>query len=892
MKLTVKTILVGGFLGLLLISITTILVSSYVSSEKVLQKHARDIMENITTLTIQQSQNYLEPAHDAVELTQRLANSKVVSSKDRKSLERYFSEQLALHSQIAGIYMGKPDGEFIYVMKNDSKVPGGLRTKLITTDKEGRTTELIWRDSSHKELYREQDTKDTYDPRERLWYKKAIESGKLIWTDPYIFFTSQKPGITAASPVFLKSGEIKGIVGVDIEIHDISIFLSKLKVGKSGRAFIMSKKGDVIAFPDSEKIKHPIHKGSAKFRLTKITELDDVLSRRAFESASDFSNTMELNEPLFSTFIENGNRYHVMFSPFTDTQWPWIIGIYLPEDDYLGPIKDNRLYNIFLALGIMSIASIIGIFIAGSISKPMKALQSEAMAIKGYDLDTTFDKKSIIKEVQKTSDAFAQMKAGLEKYRHTNESITDDLMQQAVELRENEIKLRATFTSLVNFADALIVLDTGYIIRFTNPAAEALLKAKASSLKGQKFPYPVTKGVKTELSIPAHHDNVFIVEMLTVDTEWEGQNALLVSLRDISERKWAEESLSKSNRQLKSMVTRLKRREEELTAIGKMAEFFQVCTTESEILKVVSENMESLFPVDSGTFYMLNEENNSLSSAYSWGHTSDSKDSFTFEECWALKKGQPHKMLTDKSKLACEHIWNENAKDLNYLCIPVATSQKQLGMLYMQFTIVETDFSYDNNHNRIEQLLDLGRTVAEHIALAISNVRMQEALQEMAIQDHLTGLYNRRYMQDNLEHEIHRASRNKTPIGLILLDIDHFKSINDRYGHGVGDRVLTTLSILLKTHVRKGDICCRYGGEEFLIILPNSSYKDTFTLAEKLRLQVKELDISYDGHTVGDLTISAGVASYPEQANNYEGLIKAADNAMYRAKDKGRDHVS
>jgi diguanylate cyclase (GGDEF)-like protein len=891
-KLKIKTVLVGGFLGLLLISIITILASSYISSEKVLHNHARDIMGNITTLTIQQSQNYLEPAHDAVALTQRLANSKVVSSEDKPSLERYFSEQLALHSQIAGIYMGKPNGEFIYVMKNDSKVQGGLRTKLISSIKDARTTELIWRNASQKELFREIDTEDTYDPRERPWYKKALQTRKLIWTDPYIFFSSQKPGITAASPVFLPSGKIKGIVGVDIEIDDISIFLSKLKVGKNGLAFILSKNGDVIAFPDSTKIKQPLSQGSSKFRLTKITELDDPLSRRAFESASAFSNSLDLKEPLFSTFSENNKKYHVMFSPFTDNQWPWVIGIYLPEDDYLGPIKDNRLYNILIGLGILTVASIIGLFIAGSISKPMAALQSEALAIKGYDLDTTFDKKSMIREVQQTSDTFAQMKAGLEKFKNTNEQITVDLKQQADELKHNEIKLRATFTSLINFADALIVLDTDHIIRFMNPAAESLLQEKASSLKGQKFPYQATKGVKTELTIPARNNSVYIVEMLTVDTEWEGRSALLVSLRDVSERKWAEESLSKSNQQLKNMVSRLKQREEELTAIGKMAEFFQVCITEEEILKVVSESMERLFPVESGTFYILNEENKTLSRVYSWGDNTLSENVFTLDTCWALKKGQAYPMLMDKSKLTCDHIKSEGASNQNFLCIPVATSHRQLGMLYLQFASSATVDNGEYDNNRMEQLLDLGRTVAEHIALALSNVRMQEKLQEMAIQDHLTGLYNRRYMQDNLEHEIHRASRNKQPIGLILIDLDHFKSINDLHGHGAGDGVLTRIAALLMSNVRKGDICCRYGGEEFLIILPNSSYKDTFTLAEKLRQQVKELDINYDGHKIGNLTISAGVAAYPEQANSYDALIKAADNAMYRAKDRGRDNVS
>ncbi len=890
MKLSIKTVLLGGFLGLLLLSITTILVSSYVTSEKVLHNHARDIMENITTLTIQQSQNYLAPAHDAVELTQRLANSNVVGSEDKQVLERYFSEQLALHTQIAGIYMGKPNGEFIYVMKNDSKIKGGLRTKLITSSEKGRTTELIWRNASQKELYRELDTEDTYDPRERPWYKKAFESKKLIWTDPYIFFTSQKPGITAASPVFLKSGKIMGVVGVDIEIDDISVFLSKLKVGKNGLAFIISKSEDVIAFPDSTKIKHPMHKGSTTFRLTKISELDDSLSRRAFESASGFTNTMDLKTPLFSTFSEGNKKYHVMFSPFTDRQWPWIIGIYLPEDDYLGPIKDNRFYNILLGLGILAVASIIGLFIARSISKPMTALQSEAMAIKGYDLDTTYDKKSIIKEVQQTSDTFAQMKAGLEKFKSANDQITEDLKLQAAELKRNDLQLRATFTSLINFTDALIVLDTDNSIRFMNPAAESLLQSGATPMMGQQFPYPVSKGATKEFSIPAKHDNVFIVEMLTVDTEWEGQEALLVSLRDVSERKCAEDSLHNSNQQLKHMVSRLKRREEELTLIGKMAEFFQVCATEEEIMRVVSENMRNLFPVESGTVYLLNEVNKTLSSAYSWGSNSLSLDLFKIEDCWALKKGQTHELRTGESTLYCSHINSMDTQSRNFLCIPIATSHKQLGTLYLQFSITAT--SQEEQRTDIDPLIELGRTVAEHIALALSNVRMQEKLQEMAIRDHLTGLYNRRYMQENLEREIHRAAREKKPIGLILIDIDHFKSINDEYGHSAGDHVLKTMAELLSSNVRKGDICCRYGGEEFLFILPNSSYGDTFSLAESLRTQVKELDITYDNHHIGNLTISLGVAAYPEQANTYGALIKAADAAMYRAKDQGRDHVS
>lgn len=891
MKLPIKIVLLGGFLGLILISITTILASSYLTSEGVLQDHARDIMENISLMTIQQSQSYLEPAHDAVKLTERLADSEVVSSEDRISLERYFMEQLALHSQIAGIYYGNPRGEFIYVMKNDSKVKGGFKTKFITLDRGQREVEIVWRDSSQKKLYSELDPSDTYDPRKRPWYLKAIENKKLIWTDPYIFFTSKKPGITTASPVYLGTGKIKGIVGVDIEIDDISIFLSKLKVGKNGLAFIVNKNGDVIAFPDQTKIRQPVNHGSGQFRLTKIAELDDPLSRKAYESNIRGVENFTLKERIFSTFTHEGKNYHVMFAPFTDRQWPWIIGIYLPEEDYLGPIKNNRLFNIFLGLGIALISSLIGLVIARSISKPMVALQSEAMAIKGYDLDTTFDKKSPIKEVQKTLDAFAQMKGGLEKFKTANDKITEDLKKQADELKQNEIQLQATLKSLINFADALIVLDNNKNIRFMNPAAEALLQMDASSLEHEEFPFPVLKGQKKELEITSNSGENIIVEMLVVDTEWEGQGALLVALRDISERKWAEHSLNESNKQLKDMVTRLTRREEQLTAIGKMAEFFQVCSTEREVMKIASENMVSLFPVEAGAIYILGHDTVTLSKVYTWGKHSLSSNMFTVSECWALKKGQPHELRAGKSNLYCDHIKRDDESHRDYLCIPIATSQTQLGLLHLQVKGSGNVNIDEQSLNPEESLLELGRTVVEHVALALSNVRMQEKLQVMAIQDPLTGLYNRRYMQEYLDHEIHRSARDKRSIGLILLDVDHFKSINDQHGHHAGDHALRTLAKLLKSHVRKGDICCRYGGEEFLFILPESSYKDTLSLAEKLRQQVKQMEVHYDGRKIGSLTISLGVASYPEQADNYEELIKSADHALYCAKEDGRDRV-
>ena len=540
MKISIKLLLIVGVIGLLVISVSIILASSYLTSEKVLLRHAKHIMENIASFTIHETQNYLSPAGEAAQITQRLVQNHVISSQDTDALEQYFYEQLNLHPKFAGIFLGFPNGAFFFVSRSNTKVDGGFRTKIISIEDGVRTTELIWRDAQHVEISREVDPKDDYDPRKRPWYIKARNDRHTIWTDPYIFFTSQKPGVTAASPLFQASGELAGVVGVDIEIAQISTFLSHLQLGKHGRAFIMNQHGAVVAFPDLAKIKSPSPKKSGAFRLTHINELDDVLSRKAFAALQRPSERLNITQPLFGSFSHDTQPYLTMFAPFADPQWPWLIGIYLPENDYLGPIKRNRLLNVYIMLGIATVGSLIGWLIVRSVVRPMTAFQLEAQTIKEYDLDTTYNKDSVIKEIQDTADSFAQMKTGLQSFKQQNAVLTQDLHDRAEELRRKETDLRSTFTSLVNFSDALIVLDHNHTMQFLNPAAESLLRVRTADILGTPFPYPVVQHTPTDIEIETDGRAPVIAEMRVVDTEWEGQTALLVSLRDITERKQLE----------------------------------------------------------------------------------------------------------------------------------------------------------------------------------------------------------------------------------------------------------------------------------------------------------------------------------------------------------------
>ena len=185
----------------------------------------------------------------------------------------------------------------------------------------------------------------------------------------------------------------------------------------------------------------------------------------------------------------------------------------------------------------------------------------------------------------------------------------------------------------------------------------------------------------------------------------------------------------------------------------------------------------------------------------------------------------------------------------------------------------------------------LAVAVAENIALALANLQLRETLRQQSIRDPLTGLFNRRYLEESLDRDLHRAQRQQQSLGIIMLDIDYFKHFNDTFGHKAGDVVLRTLGQFLKENIRGSDIVCRYGGEEFLLILPEACIADAKQRAEQLRQGIRQLDIQYQDSSLGPVTISLGVACFPEHGSTGEALIRAADAALYCAKRRGRDRT-
>ena len=461
MKLSIRWVIILGCFVLVWGTHLIITPSSYILSERVLSRHMQDIMENISDLTLEQSYNHLSKAQSAASLAKQLLSSNVVSSENAGtgSLERYFFDQLSIYPHLSGIYVGGLNGNFIMVSRHFKHSLDGFCTKIIKHTPNGRTTELIWRDSDFNQVEKLQDPEDTYNPRTLPWFKKVMEQKQICWTAPYIVYTTQNPGVTIAGPCFDNDHTLTGIVGVDIEISELSTFISRLRVGKSGKAFIMNENGDIIAFHDLSKLIVPVDKGNTLI-LPKANEINDILTQKAFSSIQwnrEVNDNFQLPEPTFSSFAHSGKKYLTMFTPFPEKELPWIIGVYIPEDDYLGILKSNRMFNIVATVFVSLVASLMGLIIAEKIVAPVESLTKEANAVKEQDMKTTFSIKSSFNELQKAADSFARMKNSLIGYEG--------------KLHESESLYRA-IAKTAN--DAIVTMDHNHCISFLNPAAEKM----------------------------------------------------------------------------------------------------------------------------------------------------------------------------------------------------------------------------------------------------------------------------------------------------------------------------------------------------------------------------------------------------------------------------------
>jgi len=361
--------------------------------------------------------------------------------------------------------------------------------------------------------------------------------------------------------------------------------------------------------------------------------------------------------------------------------------------------------------------------------------------------------------------------------------------------------------------------------------------------------------------------------------------ALVSNFRDVTERQQQE---AQASEKLNGWVQELERRAREINLLNKMGELLQTCATDEEAHAIITRFAQRLFPEESGALCLFSHSRNFIEATVVWGDHPPAEHVFAPDECWALRRVQPHRVNNPNIDLICRHILGKATNGqvhlpASYLCVPMMAQGEALGILHLVRQADEGQLT--------EAKEQLAITVAGQIALALANLRLRASLRVQSIRDPLTGLFNRRYMEESLERELRRATRSQHSLGVIMLDLDHFKHFNDTFGHEAGDVLLHMLSKFMQTRLRGEDIACRYGGEEFILILAEASPQITRERAEELRLGVKELQTVFHDRLLGAITISAGTANFPEHGVGAEELLRAADAALYTAKAQGRDRV-
>jgi diguanylate cyclase (GGDEF)-like protein/PAS domain S-box-containing protein len=373
-------------------------------------------------------------------------------------------------------------------------------------------------------------------------------------------------------------------------------------------------------------------------------------------------------------------------------------------------------------------------------------------------------------------------------------------------------------------------------------------------------------------------------EMVTLADE----SCMLMVVRDISERKRVQAAIQEANDRLARWVNELEDRGREISVLSEMGELLQSCVTPAEACRISVNVAQQLLPGSSGSLCLFVEGGTLLEAAAVWGGLSPEEAVFGPDECWALRRGRPHAASDIETAPVCAHVRSTQGR--THLCVPMVAQSEAIGVLHVR----QSDQAFPGN-TMLSWLSEpkqrLVVAIADHTALALANLRLRETLRNQSIRDQLTGLHNRRYMHEVFGRELLRSRRAQSSIGVLLLDLDKFKAVNDTHGHNAGDELLKRLSGLLQTRLRAEDIVCRYGGEEFVLVLPQMALESTVERAEQIREAVKHISFSYRDRTIGPISVSIGVASYPDHGETIDGLLHAADAALYRAKARRGDCV-
>jgi diguanylate cyclase (GGDEF)-like protein/PAS domain S-box-containing protein len=355
---------------------------------------------------------------------------------------------------------------------------------------------------------------------------------------------------------------------------------------------------------------------------------------------------------------------------------------------------------------------------------------------------------------------------------------------------------------------------------------------------------------------------------------------MIITVMDISSRKEAEFKLQVTQAQLGQRVDELEARTHQITLLTEMSNMLQVCLRPDEAYNFIGRYAARLFSQTAGVLMIFNPNSKQLLPQARWGQLEVEPLAYAMEDCWALRSGQAYLAPEGGAARLCRHFQQKLTH--GSLCVPILSEGEIIGVINL--------LACEGSGSLMEAQIQLASAMAEQIGLALSNLQLRDNLHQQAIHDPLTGLYNRYHLRESLESELIVAEQTGAPVSVVMIDLDHFKAMNTRYGHLNVDALLSEFGKLMQSFAINGEVALRYGGDEFVLILPNTSLEQAGERAEQLRRRVRQLVVNLGGQSIQNLTLSIGIAGWPRHGRTFTELLKAADAALFRAKEE-RDRV-